>query len=344
MAAAGRAQTEPATLRSQAPLSTDPDVCAALRRLGKPLDEQWRLLRLLGLGGSSAVYEVIGRRGERAAAKVLLPRSLPTAMRARIAAHECALTRAVEHPGVVSMGGEVVTADGTVYLPMELLVGETLDQRRRRVGGRLAPEAILHAFDALLEILAAAHDRDVVHHDVKPSNVFLSWSGQVKLLDFGLARRGRCAELRLEWFGTPGFVAPEQARGEPAELGGQADVWSLGASMFIALSGEHVHVATTLAEEVWMAGAIRARSLEEAAPDLPRRLIEVVDRALAFDRHERWPDVRAMRAALPTPLSTRHVVPGARESGVYSARRGSTTPTGEAPSWQDPVTLRRAAE
>ena len=161
------------------------------------------------------------------------------------------------------------------------------------------PKWAIPVFDGLLDIVAAAHDCTIVHHDIKPSNVFLVWSGQVKLLDFGLARRaGHGCETSV-WFGTPGFVAPEQARGEVGEAGGQADVWALGATMFFVLSGEHVHPAPTLAEEVALAASTPARTLRDAAPDLPSSLVEVVDRALAFDRRDRWRDVRAMRAALP---------------------------------------------
>jgi serine/threonine-protein kinase len=316
------------------------DVRSARRRVGARLDDRWRLLRLLGVGGSSAVYEVIGSCGERAAVKLLSQR-LPPATLALIASHEATLTRAVNHPGVVDMGSEVMTTDGAVYLPMELLVGETLEQRRRRAGGRLPLEVAIPIFDALLDIVAAAHESAIVHHDIKPSNVFLVWSGQVKLLDFGLARRAGHGCESSVWFGTPGFVAPEQARGEIGEAGGQADVWALGATMFFVLSGQHVHPAPTLAEEVALAASARARSLREAAPDLPAELIDVVDRALAFDREDRWSDVRALRAALPGAASVAERLSPER-SGVHP-RASSSASTVPAPSWAEAATGRLPA-
>jgi serine/threonine-protein kinase len=293
---------------------------AALWRVGRPLDTQWRLLRLLGVGGSSAVYEVIGDRGERAAVKLLSQHDLPLATLVVLAAREAALTRAVDHPGVVDMSREVLTEDGSVYLPMELLVGETLEQRRRLAGGSLPAADALTIFDALLDVVAATHDRDIVHHDLKPSNVFLTWSGQVKLLDFGLARRGCADPLPSAWFGTPGFVAPELVRGELGRIDGRADVWSLGAAMFLVLSGQHVHPAPTCAEEVALAGTMPARSLQEASPDLPPGVVELVDRALAFDPDDRWADVRAMRAALADHVPATAPTPREAESGVHLAK------------------------
>jgi serine/threonine protein kinase len=229
----------------------------------------------------------------------------------------------------------VLTSDGTVYLPMELLEGETLEQRRHRAGGKLAPGAALRIFDALLDIVAAAHDHAIVHHDIKPGNVFFTRSGRVKLMDFGLARQGSQSLAPTVWFGTPGFIAPEQARGQLSGADCRSDVWALGATLFVSLSGEAVHPAATAMAEVELAGTTPARSLREAAPGLPRHVVETVDRALAFDAEHRWPDVRDLRAALrgPAPVT----VPPPREQGSGVHRVGRARWRRENRAWWEAV-------
>jgi serine/threonine-protein kinase len=160
----------------------------------------------------SAVYEGVHRNGHRAAIKILS--SHPSDGLGWRALQEALLANSVKHPGVVRVLDNDVAEDGSVYLVMELLEGETLEARRRRAGGRLSLGETLRLSDALLDVLGAAHDRGIVHRDVKPENVFLTSSGSLKMLDFGLARAGLRDESGKWWFvGTPGFMSPEQARG-----------------------------------------------------------------------------------------------------------------------------------
>jgi serine/threonine-protein kinase len=217
------------------------------------------------------------------------------------------LANRVGHPGAVSVLDDEVAEDGAVYLIMDLLDGETLEERMRRLGP-MEPADVLPVVDALLDVLGAAHDRGIVHRDVKPDNIFLTADGAVKLLDFGIARfsePGRPHTTRLgETMGTPAFMPPEQARGHWNAVDGRSDLWAVGATMFFAVSGQPVHFAETANEELLAAMTKNARSVATVVPSLPASFVQLVDKALAFEKVDRWPDARSMRAAIQKILET----------------------------------------
>jgi serine/threonine-protein kinase len=137
-----------------------------------------------------------------------------------------------------------------------------------------------------------------VHRDLKPHNIYVLEGGGVKLLDFGLAKlRGYTADAAQDVFGTPSFMPPEQALGLTKKVDAQSDVWSLGATLFQALSGQPVHVGKQIGAILLATKSARPRSLADAAPELTSKVVAVVDRALSYHKTERWPDMRSMRAA-----------------------------------------------
>jgi serine/threonine-protein kinase len=188
------------------------------RLSGRLLVGRWRLGRLLGEGGMSSVYAAVHRNGRELAIKVLNP-DLAGNERARTRfLREGYIANHVGHQGVVSVLDEGVTDDGVTFLVMELLVGATLEQLRRRRGGVLPENEVLVVADHVLDVLTAAHGKGVVHRDIKPSNVFLTTDGVLKLLDFGVASLREVFDMERATrngavLGTPGFIAPEQARG-----------------------------------------------------------------------------------------------------------------------------------
>jgi serine/threonine-protein kinase len=268
-------------------------------RVGQELNGKWTLLRVLGVGGASAVYEAVHRNGRRAAIKMMSHRTIREMPARQLAAHEARLANAVAHPGVVEILDDDVAEDGCTYLVMELLEGETLNQRRRRAGGRLPLAEALALFEQLLDVLAAAHDRGVVHRDLKPENVFVTADGRIKVLDFGLAAAGRAEreDAAVPWFGTPGFMPPEQARAEWREVDALSDLWAAAATFATVLTGQLVHDGRTPAELVLAATSeeVDVSPLEAVAP---LRVVDVFQRALAIDRADRWPNARTMLAAL----------------------------------------------
>src|SRR5262249_49393791 len=141
-----------------------------------------------GVGGMAAVYAATHRNKKRFAVKVLhSDHSRDQDVRARFLQEGYAANH-IEHPGAVSVIDDEVTDDGAAFLVMELLIGETFEARWARHGQKLDPAEVLGFTEQLLDVLAAAHTKGVVHRDIKPENVFLTREGQIKVLDFGIAR------------------------------------------------------------------------------------------------------------------------------------------------------------
>ncbi|MGH7293742.1 MAG: serine/threonine-protein kinase [Polyangiaceae bacterium] len=198
----------------------------SLERVGSVLNDKWTLERLIGVGGMAAVYAARHRNGARAAVKVLHPElSRHREVRERFLREGYAANK-VEHPSVVKVMDDDVIASGpdagTAYLVMELLEGESLQDRLER-GPPVSEREFLAIAEKVLDVLDSAHARNVVHRDLKPENLFLLHGDggndtdplRVKVLDFGLARLldGQTITSYGLALGTPSFMSPEQAAG-----------------------------------------------------------------------------------------------------------------------------------
>ncbi len=269
-------------------------------RIGSVIKDKWRLDRLLGVGGMACVYAATHRNKKRAAVKMLhIEYSTDKAIRERFL-REGYLANSVGHRGVVTVDDDDVAEDGSAFIVMELLDGETLEQRWRRKGHRLPLEEVLAVADQVLEALTAAHEQGVVHRDLKPENLFLTRDSVIKLLDFGI---GRLKEIEVPTttlsgatMGTPAFMAPEQARGRWEDVDGQTDLWALGATLFTLLTGQYVHEADTVNETLALAVSQPARAIRSVLPDLQEPAASLIDRSLAFAKPQRFADARAMQA------------------------------------------------
>jgi serine/threonine protein kinase len=282
----------------------DPTIVRAKARVGSILRDKWRLDALLGVGGMAAVYAATHRNGSRAAVKVLHagmssnPFVRPTFL------WEGYLANAVEHEGAVKVIDDDEAEDGSRFLVTELLDGETLEERRVRLGGRLACDEVLLATDQVLSVLTAAHTKGVIHRDLKPENLFVTRAGEIKVLDFGVARLRQLpasngsAEPGEMVGGTPAYMAPEQANGLADAVDERSDLWACGATMFCLLSGRTVNEGATTHEQLVNVGTRRAPSLRSAAPDVDAQVARLVHRALEFSKERRWPSASAMHQAL----------------------------------------------
>jgi eukaryotic-like serine/threonine-protein kinase len=312
----------------------------AAARVGSTLKGKWRLDELLGIGGMAAVYGATHRNRNRSAIKVLhADLAAEPSIRARFH-HEGYAANAVGHPGVVRIVDDDETDDGTVFLVMELLVGETYDRIAQRCGGKLPTPEVLAVAYAVVDVLVSAHEKRILHRDLKPENIFLTYEGAVKVLDFGLARvlesaaqLGRIATSLGTTMGTPGFMPPEQARGEWTEVDGTSDLWALGATMFTLLTGRLVHDAHNLPGSLIMAATKPVTSLGVIAPELPRAVVEIVDRALKFEKSDRFPDAISMRAAISAAIAEEG--PHPKGSRPPPDRDRTTTPSAHS----EPVTV-----
>jgi serine/threonine-protein kinase len=315
-------------------LEVDPVVRRAQMRIGQVLRGKWRIDRLLGIGGMAAVYEGVHRNGKRGAIKLLHPEvSIDMDARRRFLQEGYAANR-VEHPGVVSVLDDDVTEDGAVFLVMELLDGRSVGAlAEAQPGERLDLATTLTIADQVLDVLAAAHQRGIVHRDLKPDNLFMSPSGALKVLDFGLARvhehQGAAGATRTgNLMGTPAFMAPEQALGNWSEVDGRTDLWAIGATLFTLLAGRLVHQAATVPQLLLAAMTKPAPPLRSIQADVPAAIAAVIDRALAFDRDARWPDARSMQRALrEASQGIPGFVPGARPFGATGATPAIHSPS-----------------
>ena len=292
----------------------DPMLMRAKARVGRTLRGKWHLDVLLGVGGMAAVYAATHRNGSRAALKVLHPElTAHSHIRSRFF-REGRIANTVPHDGAVKVLDEDEDDTGAVFLVMELLDGESLDSRAARSGGRLPVEEVLAIADQLLDVLIAAHDKGVVHRDLKPENVFLTRDGQVRVLDFGIARLREISSQSNatrdgSMMGTPAYMPPEQARGLWDEVDARADVWAVGATMFALITGRPVHEGRTSNEVLVHAVTQQAMPLSKAMPGVPEEVASLVDKALAFEKADRWTDAKTMQNALREAFHSMHGTP-----------------------------------
>ena len=274
--------------------------------IGAVLNGTYRIEGPLGSGGMGAVFAARQlRTGRRYAIKTLLPDARLSPDAIRRFEREATAASALGHPGIVAVHDFNETAEGVHYLVMDLLEGDTLEQRLGRVGTLAWPDARRVALE-IGAALAAAHDHGLIHRDLKPANILLarapSLPERAVLLDFGLAKPIDDAMISRitvtgAAVGTPMYMSPEQARGDAVDV--RTDVYGLGAVVYEMVTGAPPFLDRTLA-------TVYARLLTEAPPSassvapspLPPGLDEVLARALAKTPAERFPDVRSLCDAL----------------------------------------------
>jgi len=259
---------------------------------GSVVAGQYRLQKRLGSGGIGTIWEATrATDGALVAIKLLRAAVAHDSVVADRLRREAAALGLAWHPNVVEILDEGQLPDGTSFLVMERLRGESLESilARERM---LSRERLLPIALQICDALSAVHAAGVVHRDLKPSNVFLAQGDRVKLLDFGVARV-EWAEPRLTLagvpLGTPGYMSPEQEAGQ--EIDGRSDLYSLGALLYRCLTGTEPtdRLAQSLDDRSEGSGVRRL---------VPEDLGEILRRATAPLVRDRFEDARAMRAAL----------------------------------------------
>jgi len=262
---------------------------------------QYRVLGKIGEGGMGAVYEAEDAGiGKHVAIKVLHKDHAKNSQIAARFINEARAITAVDHPGLVQVLMSDRLPDGTAYIVMELLKGETLNARLKSQGGRLPMQSAIQLGRQIASALAAAHAKDIIHRDLKPDNVMIVADSafptgeRAKLLDFGIAK------LKLEYqgqgdqvmtragvmMGTPLYMAPEQCR-NASDVDEKADVYSLGIMLYRMLAGRPPFSAPGTGELMAMHIYMQPPPLGEADRSLPDPLVKLVHRMLAKNRTER---------------------------------------------------------
>jgi serine/threonine-protein kinase len=268
----------------------------------------YRVVGMMRRGGTADLYEVVHRElGNRFALKLLsvvLAEDRQAQDRMRVDGQSLAALQG--HPHLVSVFGFDYTDDVRPYLVMERLYGVDLRDELSRRGRLPVNEALRHVREAA-NGLGAAHERGIVHRDVKPENLFLLLPERsIKVLDFGLAKildstRASVTPLRYPTesgtlVGTPQYTAPEQIMGDPVD--GRADVYSLGVVLFELLTGKPPFAGKTSLEQFTAHLTAPAPKPSAHAPGIPAAVDRLVQRAMAKRAKDRFADMADFEAAV----------------------------------------------
>ncbi len=318
---------------------TNPDEAGTLDTFGvKPGDvfaAKYEIVSKLGSGGMGAVFLARHREiGKLVAIKILRADLAKDRQHLARFLQEARAANEVTHRNIVEVL-DFGSHEGRPYLVMEYLRGESLGEVLARER-RMAPAAIIRVFVPLLKALAAAHQRGVIHRDIKPDNLFLSRDDDTeaptpKILDFGIAKRTFSDDVRLTdtraAFGTPAYMAPEQAMGA-RDVTPAADQYAVGVIIYEALSGRLPHEGGTYNALIVAKVTNPPADLGEVCPDLEPALVRVVMRALAREPADRFASVTALREALEpfAGITTAASQPSLRPVAATSVETDATVP------------------
>jgi eukaryotic-like serine/threonine-protein kinase len=274
---------------------------------GLVLAGQYRLTEKVGIGANGTIWEAERlANGELVAVKMLRAAVAHDTIAADRLRREAAALGLAWHPNVVEVYEDGHLPDGTSYLVMERLHGESLAERLHRVGA-MRPDELMPVALQLCDALGAVHAAGIVHRDVKPSNIFLAQEpGQtvphVKVLDFGIARV-EWAETRLTNanapLGTPGYMSPEQEQGE--EIDQRSDLFGMGGVLYECLTG---FAPPLKSSELWTtppapdSESDGESGVQRALRKIPPDFLQVIEKSMAPLARDRYPDARALRDAL----------------------------------------------
>ncbi|HZH76549.1 MAG TPA: serine/threonine-protein kinase [Archangium sp.] len=295
-------------------------------RVGAVLQDTYEITSLLGKGGMGAVFLARHRRlpGRQVAVKVLQNGAgLNPELFARFR-REAEIASQLGHPNIVEVFDFDTLPDGTPFLLMEYLRGESLEARLDR-----GPLPLAEAFAIVRQIgsaLQAAHRAGVVHRDLKPANVFLlpSDTGErVKLLDFGISKILDSQTMQTQeavLMGTPQYMAPEQALGKNSEIDARTDLFALGCIVYEMLSGAPPFAGegSSIVQVIFRIVHTQPEPLASRCPDAPAHVLAAVERALSKDPKDRYPDVASFISELTgSPLQS---LPSAGAAVLSSSR------------------------
>ncbi|MHC4680766.1 MAG: serine/threonine-protein kinase, partial [Planctomycetota bacterium] len=263
----------------------------------------FRIERELGRGAVGVVYLAHDTKLDREVAIKSLPAEVMANPKARSRfSREARLLASVNHPNIATIHEVLEEAEGVGYLILEYVPGQTLAERIAKSGLKL--QETLSIALQIAEGLAAAHEHDVIHRDLKPGNIKITQEGKVKVLDFGLAKAvgGEAADQQStvtepgRVVGTPAYMSPEQARGE--ELDARSDLFSFGVVLYEMATGTLPFVGKTSA--VIFDGILHKVPAPPVHlnPELPVELERIINKALEKDRETRYQSAADLRADL----------------------------------------------
>ncbi|MCG8555967.1 MAG: protein kinase [Proteobacteria bacterium] len=274
-----------------------------LLHTGSVIAGKYRIDGLLGSGGMGVVLAATHLLTGRSVALKWMSHSTQDSRAGRRFLREARAAACIEHPNVVNVF-DVGRHEDSLYIVMERLRGETLHRRLKREP--LSPQELVQVMLPVIHAVAAAHRAGIIHRDLKPENIFLcrSHDEQIprpKVLDFGLAKMGDSGWMDLTHssltLGTPSYMAPEQAQGSK-NVTALVDVYALGVTMYEALCGAVPFKGDNYNALIFEISNAAPKPLSRVARNVPKRVEEVVMRAMARDPRRRFQSVRALETAL----------------------------------------------
>lgn len=274
-------------------------------RLGETIAGRYRLEGILGHGGAGIVFEAMHVLTERRVAVKLVDTSKASEANVTRLMKEARAAVRLSHPNVVEVLDMGQLDDGSVYLALELLRGQSLAERLKGRKRLTLDETLAFALP-IMEAVAAAHEAGLVHRDLKPGNIFLHDDGGrivPKLLDFGVVKSTDPNAVRQTQvgivLGTPHFMSPEQARGLP-DIGPPVDVWAMGVVLYRSLSGFLPFRGKNVPLVLRAITRGTYVPLWEHVPSLPGPVVRVIEDALVVDPERRYATMREFVEALTT--------------------------------------------
>ncbi len=325
---------------------------AELRDLaGKKIGEKYVVRTVLGEGGMGTVYEAMHLGiGRLVAVKVLHPSQARKRIAVRRFHQEARAAGAIGHPNICEVYDLGTLDDGSPYLVMEKLVGETLADRIAGEGG-LPFDEVIDILTQVLSGLVAAHEKGIVHRDIKPENIFLTrrvgCPPVAKILDFGVSKMiGPALSVPLNEngeeemdltrpgmvMGTPFYMSPEQARGD-RNLDARVDLYACGIILYEALTGRRPFLANNYNQLLMLILSAAPKPVREIRPGLPVQFDRVVDKAMARKREDRYQSAAEFQLDLQA-LRDRHAKAAAIVAAVPKespSRQGFSRPKPPAP-------------
>ena len=272
--------------------------------IGKTLDGLYRVESLIGTGGMANVYKavVVAQNGPvpagtEVAVKVLRQELMHDPDLVRRFKNESKAISLLNHPNIVKVY-DVSVSDNLQYIVMEYVDGMTLREYLNERGGKLTSRETVHFISQILKALDHAHRNGVVHRDIKPQNIMLLDNGQLRMMDFGIARVSR-AENQLtggKAMGSVHYISPEQAKGEETDR--KSDIYSVGVMMYEMLSGKLPFDADDVVEVALKQISDQPKSLQELNPTIPHGLVEITEKAMAKLPANRYASAAEMLDAL----------------------------------------------
>ena len=307
-------------------------------RVGSLLVGRYVVQEVIGEGGMATVYRARHKLVDRPVAVKIMNPMLATdpVVRERFR-REARSAQKLAHPNIIEIYDQGDTEDGTCFIVMELLNGESLSQVISK--GPMPIDRAVHVMIQVARGVARAHDLEIIHRDLKPENIFLSeredGSDFVKVLDFGIAKSRSDSRLtgQGELFGTPQYMAPERILGQ--DTGGSSDLYALGVVFYEMLTGELPFNAPDVATFFIKHMNEPAPSLRSHVPNVPAALDELILRMLAKSPEERPVDAHRVHQELLAIIEDRSIdaPPRAQEEPPSSVPAPVTLAAGGADHW-----------